>query len=373
MIMGVFVKNNEQIQYPKELGYEEGKERRLENLIIDNPEIFPVEQISTNSRKWIPVAKQISLVTGRTDTIGIDDEGGIYIIENKLDANNDKKTVRQQSRDYAHAFRQLRERKDGWEKFLKLIEHANNSASGDITGRSFSNKDLKTILHEKLESEKAEECLEDLRRNFEKGFYTLVVAIDKIPKPLRISIDGENSIDGNTLPMFALEVKEWEINSNERIIVTNTYPYDLDEIKRKMSSPRGERNDKEIFDEQFEKSDLTSDQRVIFKKFYYNLGDLANDMVFNQGKSAKVLPRFDILENRSPINLYAKGKLKLQFQMLWQHEELRDDFKSQLMTIPDIMKIIDKKVQDSYGIPPEAWLPHSEQILRIIKQVFSNK
>jgi hypothetical protein len=339
MIMGVFVKNNEQIQYPKELGYEEGKERRLENLIIDNPEIFPVEQISTNSRKWIPVAKQISLVTGRTDTIGIDDEGGIYIIENKLDANNDKKTVRQQSRDYAHAFRQLRERKDGWEKFLKLIEHANNSASGDITGR----------------------------------FYTLVVAIDKIPKPLRISIDGENSIDGNTLPMFALEVKEWEINSNERIIVTNTYPYDLDEIKRKMSSPRGERNDKEIFDEQFEKSDLTSDQRVIFKKFYYNLGDLANDMVFNQGKSAKVLPRFDILENRSPINLYAKGKLKLQFQMLWQHEELRDDFKSQLMTIPDIMKIIDKKVQDSYGIPPEAWLPHSEQILRIIKQVFSNK
>ena len=111
--MGVFINKNKGIDGACEIGFDEGKEKRLENLIIDNPEIFPVKLISENSGLWIPVAKQLHVVTGRPDTLAVDEDGGIYIIENKLDSNNDKKIVRQQVRDYAHAYRQLKQSKEG--------------------------------------------------------------------------------------------------------------------------------------------------------------------------------------------------------------------------------------------------------------------
>ena len=58
-------------------------ELKLENLIIDNPELIPAERFYAS--KWIPVAKQITLEDHYPDTIGVDDIGQLYIIENKLD------------------------------------------------------------------------------------------------------------------------------------------------------------------------------------------------------------------------------------------------------------------------------------------------
>jgi len=369
--LGVFIKNDNQIELAIETGYEDGKENKLENLIIQNPEIFPVEYISVNSKKWIPIAKQIRLITGRTDTIGVDDEGGIYIIENKLDVNPDKKTVRQQARDYAHAFRKLRDRKDGWDEFLRLIKHANESETDDVQQLSFSKKDLKEILHstKDMDAEKAEECFEDIKKNFNDGLYTLVVAIDKISKPLRISIDGENEIDGNALPMFALEVKECKTNSNETIIVTNTYPYDLDEIRRKVTATRVQ-NNSEIFNKQFAKSTLSQEQKELFGKFRSALAEISGNVEFNHGKLAMLLPRFDSLGgNRSPIGLCADGVLKIQFDILWEHGDLKNDFESRLSTLPEIAATINTKKQ-YLSIEPKVWLSYKDEILSILDDVF---
>ena len=122
--MPVFIEINPNCVEPvNELGFKEDRENELENLIINNPKIFPVEKISGNVQ-WIPISKQMTLLDGRlrTDTIGVDDEGVIYVIENKLDSNDDKKRVSQQVRDYAHVLRTMK-----WDDFLMKINQANKS------------------------------------------------------------------------------------------------------------------------------------------------------------------------------------------------------------------------------------------------------
>ena len=370
MALGVFIKKDKQVVPANEIGFDEGKETRLENLIIDNPEIFPVTQISENSSLWIPVSKQLHVVTGHPDTLGVDGDGGIYIIENKLDSNNDKKTVRQQVRDYAHAFRQLKESKEGWKMFLDKIENANKSDSKDIKERKFYNKDLKKILDDEDDVE-SDELMSNIKRNFDNGVYTLVVAIDRISKKLRVSIDGENELDGKILRMFALEVKEYEGSaSNEKIIVTSTYPYDLEELKRKSITPRFQNNEK-TFDEQFNKSKLTLEQKEIFKNFHKKLVEIASEITFNEGNLASILPKFEVLENRSPISLYAKGDLILQFDMIGPFAKLHSEFMSQINAIPDIVSAINRKKSKKYPrFEPEEWMPHSEKILGILEQIF---
>jgi len=123
-------------------------ELKLENLIIDNPELIPAERF--NASKWIPVAKQIRLEGHKPDTIGVDDVGQLYIIENKLDNNPDNKTVRGQVREYAFSMKKLSKKsKDdkGWQEFLELIKTANNSTSDDVkTRKNLHGKSLDEIL-----------------------------------------------------------------------------------------------------------------------------------------------------------------------------------------------------------------------------------
>ena len=80
--------------------------------------------------------------------------------------------------------------------------------------------------------------------------------MNRIHKPLRIAIDGQNEIDEkHRYPLFALEVNEFQGDSDKTIIVTSTYPFDLDDLKRKKSQSREVyENNMKKFQEQFEES-----------------------------------------------------------------------------------------------------------------------
>ena len=376
--MGVFIKKGKEFVEAEDTGYVDGKENKLENLIINNPEIFPVNLIAKpDVRYWIPIAKQVTVATGRTDTIGVDDQGGIYIIENKLKRNPDKKTVHQQVRNYAHGIRKLREKEDGWEKFLDLIKSANSSPTEDIKQLSFSDKDLKTIIQKKLkDKEKTEECMNNIQTSFVEGNFTLVIAIDEIPKALRISIDSENELDTrNKLPMFALEVKECKTNSGEIIITTNTYPYDLTELRRKINSPRI-KGDLKIFEEQFKKSKLSTNEKKLFLEFDNKLGKKSDEIDFGTGTPTAKLPRFgNSMHNRSPIALLSTGQLKIQWSMFWEDRELAKKFRNKLEELPEIKKEINKKnpkgvLKDTTRMEAKIWLPNKDDILLILEAVF---
>ena len=378
--MAVFMlTDNNYAESVNELGFKEDREEGLENLIINNPKIFPVEKISGNVQ-WIPISKQMRLLGGRlrTDTIGIDDEGNIYVIENKLDSNDDKKRVSQQVRDYAHVLRTMK-----WDDFLIKIKQANNSNEIREKKFNFSGKSLEEILSttddlQKIlwSSEKSKECLENIRNNFENGKFILVISINKISKPLRISIDGENEItDENIMSMFALEVNDFQTKKGEKIIVTNTYPHDLSELREKKASMRYE-YDEDDFDKQLSNNDCTNTEKIFIKNYFQELKNLAHRVEFGTGKTAKLLPRFWINDiEKSPISLGATGKLNLQFESLWREDEsmVLDEFIEELKQIEYVRNKISEKPnikRTRIQIPLNDWMPFADDIISIVEKVF---
>ena len=142
--MSVFIKKDDGFEEPVPTIFE--KEEVFGNLIIDNPEIFPIGKFTRSGSEWKPIAVEMGVGNGlgRLDVLGIDNEGCIYIIENKLHKNYQKKTLRQQGTDYAFGLRDLKEHHNGWERFKKKIKSANKSKWAK--SKKFQNQSLEESL-----------------------------------------------------------------------------------------------------------------------------------------------------------------------------------------------------------------------------------
>ena len=393
--MPVFIETEPNIVKPvKELDYKEGREEELENLVINNPKIFPIEKISGNVQ-WIPISKQMRLLRVgnndkvRTDTIGVDDQGAIYVIENKLDDNSDESRVSQQVRDYVHILRTMK-----WEDFLRKIEQANNSDSIKEKKFNFSGKSLKEILNttkdlkgDSWSLEKSVECFENIKNTFEEGKFLAIICINKISKPLRISIDGENEItDENVMSMFALEVNKFQTDKEEKIIVTNTYPYNLSELREKKTSREKIRRGKKFDNQLATTNSLSKSEKDFLKKYVQKLKNKSDDFKYGKGKTSRLLPIFLINGNeKSPIAIDAQGFLSLQFESLCEPEEekiLEDmnieekcfsDFIRELKQIEHLDKIIIRSPSGRFtnkNIDLKDWMSFEDKIITILEKVF---
>ena len=393
--MPVFIETEPNIVKPvKELDYKEGREEELENLVINNPKIFPIEKISGNVQ-WIPISKQMRLLRVgnndkvRTDTIGVDDQGAIYVIENKLDDNSDESRVSQQVRDYVHILRTMK-----WEDFLRKIEQANNSDSIKEKKFNFSGKSLKEILNTTKDLngnswslEKSVECFENIKNTFEDGKFFAIICINKISKPLRISIDGENEItDENVMSMFALEVNKFQTDKEEKIIVTNTYPYNLSELRERKTSREKIRRGKKFDNQLATTNSLSKSEKDFLKKYVQKLKNKSDDFKYGKGKTSRLLPIFLINGNeKSPIAIDAQGFLSLQFESLCEPEEEKisedmnveekcfSDFIRELKQIEHLDKIIIRSPSGRFtnkNIDLKDWMSFEDKIITILEKVF---
>jgi len=390
--MPVFIETKPNFLKPvKELDYKEGREEELENLVINNPKIFPIEIISENVQ-WIPISKQMRLLGGivRTDTIGVDDEGNIYVIENKLDDNSDESRVSQQVRDYVHILRTMK-----WEDFLRKIEQANNSDSIKEKKFNFSGKSLKEILNTTKDLngnswslEKSVECFENIKNTFEEGKFLAIICINKISKPLRISIDGENEItDENVMSMFALEVNKFQTDKEEKIIVTNTYPYNLSELRERKTSREKIRRGKKFDNQLATTNSLSKSEKDFLKKYVQKLKNKSDDFKYGKGKTSRLLPIFLINGNeKSPIAIDTQGFLSLQFESLCEPEEEKisedmnveekcfSDFIIELKQIEHLDKIIIRSPSGRFtnkNIDLKDWMSFEDKIITILEKVFT--
>ena len=256
MILDVFTKTNTKVEQKTSKPYKtfvDGKEKNdesiLEDLIFENPKLFPVGDIA-NSGGWIPLVTQLDIKNhGILDILATDNEGHIYIVECKLSYNtHDMKIIRGQITDYVSGLwamndseYNMREEKfeKFWEWFCKEIEKGRKDG-----------KKLENILEE-FEVDSIDDTIELMKRNFKEDEIICVFAVDAITEGLRESVKWHNnSVNDkkNNYPMFILEVKRYE-NDGEELIVTQTFPADLHELKTKInsggkSSPRV-KNDKD--------------------------------------------------------------------------------------------------------------------------------
>ena len=378
--MSIFIKNKDGFgdlrptSFPLEID--------LSNLIIDNPEIFPITKCTEEGTKWIPISVEVKLETGELDILGIDDAGGIYIIESKLYRNEEKKTVRQQVTDYYYALLKLKEQPTGWEKFCDKIKTANKSKEAEPY--VFHNKNLEDVIKEHVE-EDFERCLSGIKNSFEKGKYTLVVAMDRIPKKLRTSIDGQNEIDAkNRIPTFALEINEFETTTSEKIVTTSTYPYDLAEIKQRKPATRGEDSDKDTFQKYFEKTKLTDEQRRKFNEVRKVIEKPAREIFYGANPNNPIIyPYYDTVADgdRAPVSLGSDGCFQFKLDALYGYvknagpsQETKESelWKEQILSIPELKKFYGKRGWNSY-LKPEEWMPVHKEIIKILKVLITNE
>jgi hypothetical protein len=370
---GKFAKKDEII-----FGRDEDKypEQELENLIIDNPNIIPVQSFSSDSSQFIPLAKQIDLSHhGRLDILGVDNVGNIYIIECKITTiNADKKSIRGQITDYTSG---LWSKKDDWEFFNKSIRKTNSSPTTDIQNRSFANMELEQIITEKF-PEEHEKILENIKDNFKKGKYFLIFAVDKITIGMRETIDFHNqAIDGNEkYPMFGIEIKKYSGNENDNFISTQIYPFNSEELRKKSENNSNRyNNNQDKWDEQFDSTELSHIEKEQILQFKTELKKLIKDdegeFVYGTGKTVAMAPRFTSSPTRSAIILYADGVLKTQLAFLEEeygilYEELKNQFR--------MLDYVKKRVQlpngrIEFSSDPADWLPHRDEILPILDKV----
>ena len=387
--MSVFIKNKDGFEEPTPILFED--EEAFGNLIIDNPEIFPIGKFTRSGSEWKPIAVEMEVGNGlgRLDVLGIDNEGCIYIIENKLHKNSQKKTLRQQGTDYAFGLRDLKERHDGWERFKKRIERANKSKYAK--GKKFHNQSLEEIIKKFEEFDSVEDyqrCLNEVKNNFEQGDYTLVVAMDRIPPGLRISIAGHNGIDAkHEVPLFALEVNQFETTKG-KIIVASTYPYDLQDLEDKGGDKtrKGE-NDIESFNKYYEeKSNITEGERKDFDEFRQEIEKLAEEEKwYGRSETPQIYAKFGNIGGGEKhfVQISADGNLRFLFENFdefdYKHSHKgkptkeSELLKEKFETNPALKEALwtNWKKSNAWGMynKPKEWMPVWKEIIKVIKEV----
>src|SRR5438132_11576476 len=80
-----------------------GKEVELQALLSGNPDLIPVDMLDDGRRPIRVSVREADLPgSGKTDLIGVDEDGNIAIIETKLDSNQEiKRKVIGQILEYA--------------------------------------------------------------------------------------------------------------------------------------------------------------------------------------------------------------------------------------------------------------------------------
>ena len=374
---GNFTKKDEVV-----FGKEEDKypEQELENMIIDNPNIIPIQKFSSDSSQFIPIAKQIDLSHhGRLDIIGIDEIGNIYIIECKITTiNADKKSIRGQITDYVAG---LWANKDDWEFFNNSIKKTNSSPTDDIQNRSFANLELEKIIENKF-PEQYEKILENVKNTYENGKYFLIFAVDKITIGMRNTIDlHNNAIDSkHNYPMFGLEIKKYAGNENDNFISTQIYPFNSEELRKKSEKDSTRySNDEDDWDEQFNLVKLSDVEKEQILQFKTELKEMIEEdggkFVYGTGKTATIMPRFKSSPTCSAIALYSNGDLKMNTELLREdYFELYEKLKSQFMEIEYLknkQNLVNGRLE--YWIKPIDWIAFHPEIIRILKEVLAKQ
>ncbi|GAI11127.1 unnamed protein product, partial [marine sediment metagenome] len=159
-------------------------EAALQDILYQSPEIIPIEKLGENLLKPSIFIKEAGLPgSGYTDLIGIDEQGGITIIECKLATNTDiRRKVIGQVLEYAAYL---------WQMDYDQFDSICCKAEGWV------DKHLADAMREKMATEQpgwSEEGFQNsVVSTLEKGDFRLIIAVDALNDELRRIIQFLNS------------------------------------------------------------------------------------------------------------------------------------------------------------------------------------
>lgn len=183
-------------------------EAALQQILYESPDIIPIEKLGEQILKPKLFIKEAGLPgSGNTDLIGIDENGGITIVECKLAKNAEiRRKVIGQVLEYAAYLWQM-----DYEQFDGMCCKA----------EKWDTKHLIEAMQEKMREGKGWST-EDFRQNvvstLEKGDFRLIIAVDALNDELRRIIQFLNSRGAGAPHIYAVEMSLFEAGELDMLV-----------------------------------------------------------------------------------------------------------------------------------------------------------
>lgn len=183
------------------------EELELQKYIENNPESIPIEDVKEGA-KVIILAREFPVQAGNIDSIGIDEDGDIYIIETKLYKNTDKRYILAQILEYG-AF--LYKTYGNGEQFMVKLEEC-------VTNRYELSLRQKLSEFFKLDEDKdeVENIIQAIKDNFDHSIFKFFVVMDVMPEFLREVILFVN--ESSKFDIFPVELEYYEHDGYQILI-----------------------------------------------------------------------------------------------------------------------------------------------------------
>ena len=325
-------------------------EEELQKYIFNNPESIPLEEIKEDVQ-FLVVDREFPLKEGSIDVLEVDSEGDIYIIETKLYKNPDKRFVLAQVLDYGASLWNFYEDP---EKFIQKLDQRliNKTKKGlnDIIGGNFGN---------------TEEILDNIKQNMINGTFKFVILMDKVPQNLKnlILFINQNS-------QFNVYLVEMEYYKHEDYEILIPHVFGAESKKKVISVSRRKKWDENSFFEDAKRKPAFYDA---VRKLYKFSQQKANEISWGTGSTTGSFnPKFHSISKRSIYTVWSDGRLTINYGWLDDNEHMiqfREKLRFELKKIKSIANYVLKSGDKYPIIPPIAWTPVVEKLMRIIKKL----
>ena len=266
-------------------------EDRLQAYITANPEAIPLYTLDEDL-KLLMLKREVSTDSGRVDVLGIDQKGGIYLIETKLHSNPDKRNVIAQILDYG----------------ASLWRHCDDL---DNLLRKFGSSDefrQKITGHFELEPIAADELFDALNANLKNGVFQFIVLMDKIDPKLKdlILFINQNS----QFNIYAVELKYYK-RGNLEILAPDLHGA---EVRKRTASAGGQFLDSNPDDfwsaVEANQSIETTAMKQLVETIESSVQDDA-DFKYMTNPGGEQAAYISTKQRTFPLVIYASGKLAL--------------------------------------------------------------
>ena len=315
----------------KEQKYE--SEAALQDILYKSPEIIPIEKLGENLSKPRIFIKEAGLPgSGNTDLIGIDEKGGITIIECKLATNTEirRKVIGQVFEYAAYLW------KTTYEEFDNICCKAEKWTDKHLVDT------MEVAIKGGVDEWRREEFVDNVTTILEKGDFRLIIAVDALNDELKRIIQYLNSRGEGSPKIHALEMRQFASEELDlQMIVPELFGPAL---------PPGVMNEQKFIQK----------SSKICQQLYYRLKELAKCEEFKATHFTKRGYAFRYYKHDEHRNLFV---LYPNYLQMWfgpgypedfLDKETDKQFWSMVSHIPVFKSKMDKK-NPEVGVNDEAW------------------
>lgn len=213
-------------------------ESELQKLLLESPQLINIGEIREGFSTLVLAIGEFDVGSGYVDTIGFTPEGGIALIECKLDKNPEvKRKVIGQILEYAAYLWKM-----SYEDFDSRIQKLKGKSLADLMRESLN----------KAEDWDEEDFRNRIMKSLEDGSFILIVVVDKINDELKRIINYLNECSELTsFSLHALEMSQFQPDKTENVAKTEILVPHLYGLSTKPPSvtPRKQWTEKEFFEE----------------------------------------------------------------------------------------------------------------------------